>query len=206
MKKKTARKAPARKAPARKAPARKASSAQTKTGVIVARPADLVSQSYKDGATRTLKQPVSICKANNKEFISFYPYPETFGCMAVLTSPDGTDYIVTKALQPEIPHDCKICYMIPYMTRNHTICIWPLSTRKSRYRDTLLQIVNDTKGSWVRVPTDKNHGYFALKSEGKHPEANWTKEPLERLYSRISQDQVIYSTGHHVLKALRGAV
>jgi hypothetical protein len=128
----------------------------------------------------------------------------------VLERKDPTEYYVVdiKAV-PELVEEAAIRMLVPGITRDGDLFIWPVKTpdhdRPETWAESARAAVKLARPSWIKIRSNmRARRYDILRATGYTDEPEWPIASVEEMINLAFEGRVINSPEHPVVKALRG--
>lgn len=148
---------------------------------------------------------------NNWEIVNPHPDPGVRVRWAMVREEDsGEYYVISSELMGEYRDEFRPMLLIPYMTMDGSVKIWPIGfpdepEKDKSWRKTDMNICNKHAGKWVKVGPNYPGGRCkTVVSEPSREPADWSGVDIERLYNEVLAKTGIKSKDHPFLKKLRG--
>jgi hypothetical protein len=186
------------------------------TGNVDKNPADAdmlsrlrISQDFgSKSGTRKLVTTIPIRPPKKNEFIRVH---STMLAMLVWTLTDEQlVYVVTNDIADTIPGLVVAKELVPSITRQGTLFLWPLRIpgehgRTDNWLTSAKEAATHSVHAWVRVQANMDLGAFEIfEAMGAIPEPEWPRLSMDEIVRIAVKGRVIDSLDHPVLKKLRG--
>jgi hypothetical protein len=156
---------------------------------------------------------VPVKKPHRQQFI--YIHPDLAMRMEVRIIEiveDHECYLVAKQMAEEMSGEWVPKILVPYITRQGTVCLWPVKLpdstgRLDSWNKSALEIIREYCGRWIKI--ESNHesgGYDVVLPSGNFPEPTWPDESFESFLKKAFKGKVINNIDHQILKRLRGEI
>jgi hypothetical protein len=162
------------------------------------------------GASEVLSH-VPIRKPNRHEFVRTPLDPAMWFSTGIFEDKEEREtFFVTPAMRGGVGGRDKPVLLVPAMTRQNVMLLWPLKlpTEGQRHNDwveTARQAAELAKSKWVRLAADMSlGGYRIYVVEGELSEPVWPYKPLNEIMQIAFRDRVVDSVEHPVVRRLRG--
>lgn len=122
---------------------------------------------------------------------------------------EGKSYILTPQVREQIPDDWSPKVLVPCVTRQGTLYLWPIKLpdadgRSDTWNESALAIVCNCGNRWIRVKSNRESGtYEAVTPVADFAPPVWP-EDIPGLFRKASANLVIDRIDHPVIKRLRG--
>jgi hypothetical protein len=171
-------------------------------------------QSFADGAVRRVPSAAPLGKPKKSEFISPHPDVGVRRRVGVIDDDDsfGDIYVLAPALIPEFADLCRPVDLVPYLTRDGDVRLWPIGLpdangRTYSWHASARRIADDYAGGWVRVVSNRaTGGYDAVIPCGTLRAPDWSGLDIDAIYDTTLATFGIRGVDHPLLARLRGAV
>lgn len=168
------------------------------------------------GATHGVKKltvSVPVGKPSKTQFFQVHPDPAmTFPAAIFEDKDDGTFYLLTPSVAASYPDVARPVELYRAIDRqgNQRLIPVPLPAsngQRNPWHDSLLQAVNLSKGSWIRLAANKSAGsYDVYLAQGNLPAPDWPDSKMEDLVGLAFRGRIVDSEDHAIIRALQGRV
>jgi hypothetical protein len=141
----------------------------------------------------------------------FRIHPERRECFRILEMKNPTEfYLVDTEAVPELVDEATIRLLVPGITRDGNIFIWPLRIQTSEkpldsWSRSALAAMQLARISWIRLPSNMRAGaYDTFTPKVPLPDPEWPETTLLELMEKAFDGRVIDTPDHPVVKALNG--
>jgi hypothetical protein len=166
-----------------------------------------------EAKVKKLLTTVPVRKPGPQHFFRVHPDPAwQLTPAAIIELKDEREiYLVHPSIVPEMPNECANVTIVTVITRQGTVCLWPLRLptpdgRRNDWHRTALEAAELAMTRWIRIRANMSLGAYELfEAEAKIPDPTWPDVPFLELVRIAFRDRYIVNVDHPVLKVLRGA-
>ena len=156
---------------------------------------------------------VPVDKPSKQSFFRVHPDP-TFRTDARIIRLDAEreSYLVTNQIWPAIPGETKFVRLIPYITREGGLGLWPvllpddlLGKKDSNWAITARAAAEYAETKWVRMSANMQLGRYDVMTSASIPDPVWPKITFREILEKaFGKDHLIDSLDHPVIRQLQG--
>lgn len=158
---------------------------------------------------------IPVDKPNRQSFFRVHPDPTYRADVRIIKLEAAREtYLVTNEVWPEIPGETKFVRLIPYITREGGLGLWPvplpddyLGKKDTNWGITARAAAEYAEAKWVRMQANMQLGRYDVATSDKIPDPVWPtitfREILEKAFGK---DHLIDSLEHPVIRQLQGDV
>lgn len=156
---------------------------------------------------------ISVDKPNKQSFFRVHPDPKFRADARIIRlEAERESYLVTNQIWPAIPGETKFVRLIPYITREGGIGLWPvplpddlLGKKDSNWAITARAAAEYAETKWVRMSANMQLGRYDVMTSASIPDPVWPtitfREILEKAFGK---GHLIDSLDHPVVRQLQG--
>jgi hypothetical protein len=171
-----------------------------------------LNQSFTDGpAVKKLLTKIPVRKPGAQDFVRVHPGVDyRLNTAVIILKDDRETYLVTPALVPELATECVPVSLFTTMSRQGDLTLWPVRLPGPEGKDmewwrSAREAAEMAMTSWVRIKANTSLGaYDIYKADGAISDPVWPELPFREMLRIAFRDYLIDSTGHAVIKRLRG--
>jgi len=130
-----------------------------------------------------------------------------------LTMQDTGDvYFVHPDLYSELADDVRAMMLYLYITRDGTLCLWPVSLptedgRLNPWAQSAHTAAKAAQTGWVKVVSSQSLGAYEIRvPTAKMDEPTWPELSMREILSLAFRDKLITSLDHPIVRGLRGEI
>lgn len=164
-------------------------------------------QDYAAVAQETVQATVPVGKPGPQTYFRVHPEWQVY--VATLTHEESI-YLVSAGLCDALEGDLKIKLVVPYMTRDGDIGLWPLNPlqaagRRDTWTASAHRVLVASRQGWVRMRSNMPlRSYDLIHPKTVWDEPSWTDQDFDSLLEAAFADRVIGTLDHPVVRALAG--
>ena len=192
--------------------------ATTSTETVPKDPFDLANISVSSVTSEDLgvEKPIIVVpvdKPSKQSFFRVHPDP-TFRTDARIIRLDAEreSYLVTNQIWPAIPGETKFVRLIPYITREGGLGLWPVSLpddllgkKDSNWAITARAAAEYAETKWVRMSANMQLGRYDVMTSASIPDPVWPKITFREILEKaFGKDHLIDSLDHPIIRQLQG--
>jgi hypothetical protein len=156
---------------------------------------------------------IPVDKPSRQSFFRVHPDPAYRADVRIIKlEADRETYLVTNDIWPLIPGETKYVRLVPYITREGAIGLWPLALhdellgkRDTNWGITARKAAEYAETKWVRMQANMQLGRYDVVTSDKIPEPIWPKITFTEILNKaFGTDRLITSLDHPVIRQLKG--
>lgn len=158
---------------------------------------------------------IPVDKPNRQSFFRVHPDP-AFGADVRIIKLEAAreTYLVTKKVWPSIPGETKLVRLIPYITREGGLGLWPvplldeyLGKKDNNWAITARAAAEYAETKWVRMSANTQLGRYDVVTSDNIPDPIWPEITFREILEKaFGNDHLIDSLDHPVIRQLQGDV
>lgn len=158
---------------------------------------------------------IPVDKPSRQSFFRVHPDPAYRADVRIIKlEADREYYLVTNDIWPQIPGETKYVRLVPYITREGAIGLWPLALhdellgkRDTNWGITARKAAEYAETKWVRMQANMQLGRYDVVTSDKIPDPVWPKITFKEILNKaFGPDRLITSLDHPVIRQLHGDV
>ena len=163
-------------------------------------------------ATKPAFGHVHIGKPSKRCFFRTFLIPERSERYWLVEDFDNELYLATPKLALELGSDAYPVCLVPFVTRDPTVGLWPIKTGKpsakpNSWNESAYTAALVGEGAWIRLRSNQTLScYEAMIAVGHFEEPLFPEESYDKLIVRAFDGRIIETTGHPVIQKLMGAL
>lgn len=173
-----------------------------------------ISARFREGQdVRKVIVSIPVRKPGRQEFFRAHPDLDMWLETTVLElKEDRLTYLVEPGLAPHLPGEAVPKLLVPTITTQGTLALWPIRLEDERGRldewnTVALEAAERARTKWIRLMANMGAGtYDVLEAAGTFSEPTWPELSLRQMLSMAFKERVIGDLDHPVLKRLRGEI
>lgn len=156
---------------------------------------------------------IPVDKPSRQSFFRVHPDPAYRADVRIIKlEADRETYLVTNDIWPLIRGETKYVRLVPYITREGAIGLWPLALhdellgkRDTNWGITARKAAEYAETKWVRMQANMQLGRHDVVTSDKIPEPIWPKITFTEILNKaFGTDRLIKSLEHPVIRQLNG--
>ena len=156
---------------------------------------------------------IPVDKPSRQSFFRVHPDPAYRADVRIIKlEADRETYLVTNDIWPLIPGETKYVRLVPYITREGAIGLWPLALhdellgkRDTNWGITARKAAEYAETKWVRMQANMQLGRYDVVTSDKIPDPIWPKITFTEILNKaFGTDRLIKSLEHPVIRQLNG--
>ncbi len=155
---------------------------------------------------------IHLRKPAKRAFIRTFLVPARSETYSLVEDFEGELYMATPDLAVELGSDAYPACLVPYVTRDSVIGLWPIKTGKpgakpNSWNESAYQAALVAQEEWIRLQSNMTmSSYEARIAIGSFEEPLLPGDSYDELLGRAFDERILTSTGHPVIQKLLGAV
>ena len=163
-------------------------------------------------ATKPAFGHVHLGKPSNRCFFRTFLVPERSERYWLVEDIEGQLYLATPKPALELGSDTYPVCLVPFVTRDPSVGLWPVKTGKSgakpnSWNVSAYKAALVAKEKWIRLQSNQTLScYEAREAVGKFEEPTLPEDSYSELVERAFDGRIIDNSGHPVIQKLMGAL
>lgn len=156
---------------------------------------------------------IPVDKPNRQSFFRVHPDPSFRADVRIIRlDSERESYLVTNDIWRVIPGETKFVRLVPYITREGGIGLWPVSLpddllgkKDSNWAITARAAAEYAEVKWVRMSANMQLGRYDVVTSASIPDPFWPKITFREILEKaFGNDHLIDSLDHPVIRQLQG--
>jgi hypothetical protein len=167
-----------------------------------------LSQDYIADTGESVQSTIPVHKPQPLTFFRAHP---AWNChVAMLEYEDQLYPVLGAALRAELEADLKVKIIVPCITRDGDVFLWPLAPlqatgRGNEWVSSAHRVLVAARKEWVRLRSNRRiHSYDLVRPKAIWDDPSWPEQTFDQMIEQAFTDSVITTLDHPVILALQG--
>jgi hypothetical protein len=165
-------------------------------------------QDYSADNGESVQVTIPVHKPQSQTY--FRAHPEWNCLVAMLEHEDQLYPVLGPALREALDADLKVRIIVPCITRDGDVFLWPLSPlqttgRGNEWVTSGHRALLASRKEWIRMRSNMRlRSYDIIRPKATWDEPSWPEQTFDQMIERAFTDSVINTLDHPVIRALQG--
>ena len=163
-------------------------------------------------ATKPAFGYVHLGKPGKRTFFRTFKVPDRSERYWLVEDLERELYLATPKLALELGSDAYPVCLVPYVTRDPTVGLWPVKAgqpgaKPNSWNESAFRAALVAKEKWTRLQSNQTLSCYEAKvAIGDFEEPIFPEDEYDELIGRAFDGRIIETSGHHVIQKLLGAL